>query len=70
MSKLENSDAVILMQFRDAVAPVLAAGKLDARAMESAARPYFDRLKANGHAWPDALDLMRSVVFEITKGGK
>jgi hypothetical protein len=67
---MKNLDAVILMEFRDAVAPVLAAGKLDARAMESVARPYFDRLKNNGHEWPDALALMRAVIFDIYTKGK
>ena len=66
---MKNLDAVILMEFRDAIAPVLAAEKLDAKTMESIARPFLDRLKNNGHEWPDALALMRAVIFDI-KGVK
>jgi hypothetical protein len=65
---MKDSDAFILMQFRDAIAPIMAAEKLDAKTMESAARPYFERLKKNGHEWPDAISLMRAVILDFKKG--
>lgn len=69
MNQLENTDAVILMQFRDAIAPVLQLDRIDPAIMKSTAAPFLERLKANGHEWPDALALMRAVIFEI-KGVK
>ena len=58
---IQNTDAAILMQFRDAVAhlkgqPVAVIQEQ----MKALGQPFLDRLKANGHEWPDAVDLMRS----------
>lgn len=69
MQKLENTDAVILMQFRDAVAHLidLPLGESTA-AMGEIGRPFLERLKANGHEWADAIGLMRSVWIDLEKG--
>ena len=69
MDQIENTDAVILMQFRDAVAHLvdLPLGEATA-AMGEIGRPYLDRLKANGHEWTDAIGLMRSVWIDLEKG--
>jgi hypothetical protein len=68
---IKNTDAVILMQFRDAVSELrdLPLGEATAR-MGVVGRPFLNQLKANGHEWPDALALMRAVWLDIKKGGQ
>ena len=62
MQAVQDTDAVILMQFRDAVAHLKNKPLAEATAeMGVVGRPYLDRLKANGHEWPDAVALMREV---------
>jgi len=69
MHQLKDTDAVILMQFRDAVAHLAEMPLAEATAaMGEIGRPYLDRLKANGHELADAIGLMRSVWIEIKKG--
>lgn len=66
---IKNTDAVILMQFRDAIAHLvdLPLGEATA-AMGEVGRPYLERLKANGHERTDAIGLMRSVWIDLKKG--
>lgn len=69
MKSFENTDAVILMQFRDAVAHLKGKPLAEVTAeMGIIGRPYLDKLKANGHAFPDAIGLLRSVWTGIEKG--
>jgi len=59
---IENTDAVILMQFRDTVAHLKKLPLAEATAeLGIVGKPFLDRLKANGHEWPDAIALMRAV---------
>ena len=68
-NNLKQSDAFILMQFREAVAPLKDKTLSEATAdMGIIGRPFFDQLKNNGHEWPDAIALMRAVWADIKKG--
>ena len=69
MNTIKNTDASILMEFREAVKDLkgLPTGELTAQ-MGVLGRPYLDRLQANGHELRDAIGLMRSVWVGIEKG--
>ena len=57
---IKTTDAVILMQFRDAVAHLKGHPLPTIQGqMKALGQPYLDRLKANGHDWTDAVALMR-----------
>ena len=65
---MKNTDAFILMQFRDAVAPLRDLPLADATAhMGVIGRPFLDQLKANGHEFPDAIGLLRAVWVDLKK---
>lgn len=65
---MKNTDAFILMQFRDAVAHLKALPLAQAtEQMGIVGRPFFDQLKANGHDFPTAVGLMREVWNDIPK---
>ena len=69
MTNLKNTDAVILMQFREAVSHLINEPLAETTAkMGVIGRPYLDRLKANGHEWPDAIALMRAVWLDMKRG--
>lgn len=66
---MKNTDAFILMQFRDAVAPLRDLPLAEATAqMGTIGRPFLDQLKANGHEFPDAIGLLRAVWVDLKKG--
>lgn len=66
---MKNTDAFILMQFRDAVAPLRDLPLAEATAqMGVIGRPFLDQLKANGHEFPDAIGLLRAVWVDLKKG--
>ena len=69
MQNIQNSDAYILMQFREIVKPLkgLPLSELTAR-MGKLGRPTLDALKANGHDVPTAIGLMREVWRDIERG--
>jgi hypothetical protein len=71
MNDLKNTDAVILMQFRDAVSSLRDLPLADATAQLGVIGfPFLEQLKTNGHEWPDALALLRAVWLDIKKGGQ
>lgn len=65
---MENTDAYILMQFRDAVKHLkgLPTAQLHA-GMEKHGKPFYEQLKANGHDGFVAIGLMRAVWREIER---
>lgn len=66
---MKNTDAFILMQFRAAVAPLRDLPLAEAtEQMGVIGRPFLDRLKANGHEFPDAIGLLRAVWVDLKKG--
>jgi hypothetical protein len=68
---MKNSDAFILMQFRDAVACLRDLPSAEATAqMGTIGRPFFDQLRANGHELPDAIGLLRAVWVDIKREEK
>lgn len=71
LQKIQNSDAFVLMQFRDAVAGLRDLPSAEATAqMGTIGRPFFDQLRANGHEFPDAIGLLRAVWVDIKRGEK
>lgn len=57
---LKNSDAFILMQFQKAVKPLKNLPLAECtEKMGIIGKPYFERLKKNGHSLYDAIDLLR-----------
>lgn len=68
---MKNTDAYILMQFRDTVRHLrgLPVGELTSR-MGELGKPTLDALKANGHDLADAIGLMREVWRDIERGTK
>jgi len=68
---IEKTDVFVLMQFREAVAPLRDMPLSEATAqMGTIGRPFLDQLKANGHAFPDAIGLLRAVWVDIKRGQK
>lgn len=71
MQAIKQSDAFILMQFRDAVKHLagLPIAQLHA-GMEKHGKPFYERLKANGHDGFVAIGLMREVWRDIEREAK
>jgi hypothetical protein len=66
MTIMTKTDAFVLMQLRDAVTPIKSLPKPEfVSKMLIIGKPFYDKLKANGHDHTTALELMKTVIFAI-----